>query len=62
MAKRIEAGTVWINAHDIVDSALPFGGFKASGFGKDLGPEQLDYFLKTKTLWIAVEAGPDGTE
>jgi phenylacetaldehyde dehydrogenase len=62
VARRIEAGTVWINAHDIVDSALPFGGFKASGFGKDLGPEQLDYFLKTKTLWIAVEAGPDGTE
>lgn len=55
VAKRIEAGTVWVNAHDIVDSAMPFGGYKQSGFGKDLGPEQLDHFLKTKTLWISVD-------
>jgi phenylacetaldehyde dehydrogenase len=48
----IEAGTVWVNAHDLVDSAIPFGGFKQSGFGKDLGPEQLDHFLKTKAVWI----------
>jgi len=59
VAKCIQAGTVWINAHDIVDSALPFGGFKASGFGKDLGPEQLEHFLKTKTLWIAIEPNSD---
>ncbi|MDB4299495.1 aldehyde dehydrogenase family protein [bacterium] len=62
VAKRIEAGTVWVNAHDIVDSALPFGGFKASGFGKDLGPEQLDYFLKTKTLWIAIDGDPENND
>jgi len=55
VAKKLEAGTVWVNAHDIIDSALPFGGVKQSGFGKDLGPEQLDYFLKTKTFWIAIE-------
>jgi phenylacetaldehyde dehydrogenase len=50
----IEAGTVWVNAHDLVDSAIPFGGFKQSGFGKDLGPEQLDHFLRTKAVWINV--------
>lgn len=55
VAKQIEAGTVWVNAHDIVDSAMPFGGYKQSGFGKDLGPEQLDHFLKTKTFWISIE-------
>ena len=38
-----------------VDSRLPFGGVKQSEFGKDLGLEQLNYILKTKTLWI--EAG-----
>lgn len=54
VAKKIEAGTVWVNAHDIVDSAMPFGGYKQSGFGKDLGPEQLDHFLKTKTFWISI--------
>jgi phenylacetaldehyde dehydrogenase len=50
----IEAGTVWVNAHDLVDSAIPFGGFKQSGFGKDMGPEQLDHFLKTKAIWIQI--------
>ena len=54
VAKKIEAGTVWVNAHDIVDSAMPFGGYKQSGFGKDLGPEQIDHFLKTKTFWISL--------
>ena len=52
--KAVEAGTVWVNAHDLVDSAVPFGGFKQSGFGKDMGPEQLDHFLRTKAVWINV--------
>jgi phenylacetaldehyde dehydrogenase len=52
--KAIEAGTVWVNAHDLVDSAMPFGGFKQSGYGKDMGPEQLDHFLRTKVAWINV--------
>lgn len=50
----IDAGTVWVNAHDLVDSSIPFGGFKQSGYGKDLGPEQLDHFLRTKVAWINV--------
>lgn len=54
VAKRMEAGILWINTHDLVDSATPFGGVKQSGIGKDLGPEQLDYFLETKSLWIEV--------
>lgn len=62
VAKRLEGGTIWINAHDIVDSAMPFGGVKASGFGKDLGPEQLEYFLKTKTLWISVEGNMEASD
>lgn len=49
--KQIKAGTVWINTHDLVDPCLPFGGFKNSGLGKDLGPEQLEQFLQTKTIW-----------
>jgi len=52
--KALEAGTVWVNAHDLVDSAIPFGGFKQSGFGKDMGPEQLDHFLRTKAVWIQI--------
>jgi phenylacetaldehyde dehydrogenase len=52
--QRLEAGTVWVNAHDLVDSALPCGGTKASGFGKDMGPEQLEYFLKSKAVWLNI--------
>jgi phenylacetaldehyde dehydrogenase len=52
--RELEAGTVWINAHDLVDSAIPCGGVKASGFGKDMGPEQLDYFLKSKAVWLNI--------
>lgn len=51
---RLEAGTVWINNHDIVDSNMPFGGFKQSGFGKDMGPEQLNYFTRTKAVWATI--------
>jgi phenylacetaldehyde dehydrogenase len=51
--RRIEAGTVWVNTHDLGDSALPFGGFKASGFGKDLGREQFDECFDTKAVLIA---------
>lgn len=53
-SRRLAAGTVWVNAHDLIDSAIPCGGIKASGFGKDMGPEQLDYFLKSKAVWLNI--------
>jgi phenylacetaldehyde dehydrogenase len=52
LVSQLEAGSVWVNAHDLVDSAMPFGGVKASGIGKDLGPEQLAQFVKTKSVWM----------
>lgn len=51
---RLHAGTVYVNAHSTIDPCMPFGGFKASGFGKDLGPEQLDYLTETKAIWITL--------
>ena len=53
-AKAIRAGTVWINSYNFYDSGAPFGGFKASGFGRDLGREALDGYLETKTVWVAL--------
>jgi phenylacetaldehyde dehydrogenase len=53
LAGAIRAGTVWVNAHNPIDAALPFGGFGLSGFGREGGPEQLDAYLETKALWIA---------
>ncbi len=51
-ARAIRAGTVWINSYNFYDSGAPFGGFKASGFGRDLGREALDGYLDTKTVWV----------
>jgi phenylacetaldehyde dehydrogenase len=51
---QLESGTVWVNTHDMIDANTPFGGVKKSGIGKDLGPEQLNHFLETKAVWIAL--------
>lgn len=51
---QLQAGTVYVNAHSTLDPSMPFGGFKESGFGKDLGPEQLDYLMETKAVWITL--------
>ncbi len=52
MIRVLQAGTVCVNTHDALDPALPFGGYKQSGVGKDLGPEQLEHFLETKSVII----------
>lgn len=51
-ADKIEAGTVFVNVYNKTDVAAPFGGFKQSGFGKDLGKEALNEYLKTKCVTI----------
>jgi len=51
-ADKLQAGTVFVNVYNKTDVATPFGGFKQSGFGKDLGKEALDEYLKTKTITI----------
>ena len=52
VSERIEAGTCFINCYNKTDVAAPFGGCKQSGFGKDLGEEALNEYLKTKTITI----------
>ncbi len=46
----LKAGTVWINCYNIVDPAAPFGGFKMSGLGRELGEQALDAYTETKTV------------
>ncbi|MEQ8748851.1 MAG: aldehyde dehydrogenase family protein [Amphiplicatus sp.] len=50
MSAGLKAGTVWINCYNIVDPAAPFGGFKMSGAGRELGEEGLNAYLETKTV------------
>ena len=52
VARAIKAGTVWVNSYNLYDPAAPFGGFKQSGFGRDLGEDALSGYLETKTVWM----------
>jgi len=53
-ARALKAGTVWINTYNFYDAAAPFGGYKASGFGRDLGRPALEGYLETKSVWVAL--------
>ncbi len=52
IASRLECGTAWVNAHMLVEHAAPFGGFKASGLGRELGRHGLEGFLQPKTTYL----------
>jgi len=53
-SQAIEAGSVWVNCYDAVAAQTPFGGYKMSGHGRELGEEALDMYLETKTISIKV--------
>jgi aldehyde dehydrogenase (NAD+) len=55
VAGRLRAGTVWVNCYDVFDAAAPFGGFKQSGFGRELGERGLDPYLETKTVTVSLD-------
>ena len=52
LAAQLKAGTVWINCYNIFDAALPFGGYKQSGWGREMGEAVLDNYLSTKAVTI----------
>jgi acyl-CoA reductase-like NAD-dependent aldehyde dehydrogenase len=54
VARAIRAGTVWVNTYNLYDSGAPFGGFKQSGYGRDLGREALDGYTDSKTVWVGL--------
>jgi phenylacetaldehyde dehydrogenase len=51
---KIRAGNIWVNAHNVLDPAVPFGGFKASGYGRELGRAAVDLYTDTKSVTIAI--------
>ncbi len=53
-AARVRAGTIWVNCYDVFDAAAPFGGFKMSGYGRELGEEGLKAYTENKTVTIAL--------
>jgi len=52
VASRLEAGTVWINQYNWYDAGAPFGGYKQSGYGRELGRQALDLYTETKTVFV----------
>jgi len=58
VSKRIRAGTVWVNTYRAVSFLMPFGGYKASGLGRENGAEAIEGYLQTKSVWI--NNGPGG--
>ncbi len=55
LAAQVKAGTVWINCYDVFDAAAPFGGFKMSGLGRELGEKGLDAYTETKTVTVSLD-------
>lgn len=52
LARRIKAGSVWVNMYHAIDPAVPFGGMKMSGYGREGGAEHVGEYLETKAVWI----------
>jgi len=57
VAARIRAGSVWINAYRVVAPSVPFGGYGASGIGRENGQAALDAYLETKSVWVELAPG-----
>ncbi len=54
LAAAVRAGTVWVNCYDVFDAAAPFGGFKMSGIGRELGEKGLEAYTETKTVTVSL--------
>ncbi len=55
LANSLRAGTVWINCYDVFDAAAPFGGFKMSGIGRELGEYALELYTEVKTVYVNLQ-------
>lgn len=55
VANKLRAGTVWINCYDVFDAAAPFGGYKTSGIGRELGEYALQLYTEVKTVYVNLD-------
>ncbi|MCW5892982.1 MAG: aldehyde dehydrogenase family protein [bacterium] len=54
VARAIRAGTVWVNCYNVFDAVSPFGGYKQSGYGRELGKQALELYTQTKAVWMRI--------
>jgi aldehyde dehydrogenase (NAD+) len=52
VARQLQAGTVWINTYNVYDTAVPFGGYKQSGFGREMSAHALEHYTQVKSVWV----------
>ena len=52
VARQLQAGTVWINTYNVYDTAAPFGGYKQSGFGREMSAHALEHYTQVKSVWV----------
>ena len=52
VARRLQAGTVWVNTYNVYDTAAPFGGYKQSGFGREMSVHAIEHYTQVKSVWI----------
>lgn len=55
LAHRIKAGTIWVNCYNVFDAASPFGGYKQSGIGREMGSYALENYTEVKSVWVNME-------
>ena len=56
LAPKLKAGTVWVNCHNVLDATMPFGGFKQSGWGRELGGEAVNSYLESQSVCLNITA------
>ena len=56
VARHLQAGTVWINTYNVYDTAAPFGGYKQSGFGREMSAHALEHYTQVKSVWVDLNA------
>jgi betaine-aldehyde dehydrogenase len=59
-AKEVHAGTVWINTFNMFNAASPFGGYKQSGYGREMGKHALEMYTQVKSVWVDLSGKPIG--
>ncbi len=55
LASELQAGTVWVNCYNVFDPAVPFGGYKMSGYGRELGKHSLELYSNVKAVWMSLD-------
>jgi acyl-CoA reductase-like NAD-dependent aldehyde dehydrogenase len=59
-AKEIKAGVIWINTFNMFNAASPFGGYKQSGYGREMGRHALELYTQVKSVWVDLSGRPIG--